>query len=151
MRRKGFTLVELIIAIMIMGILAGAMTLNSTMSRQTARKEAEKVALLLSSLTQRADRIKGSFDIVLQDQKGTTDEYQTISVDWHVGKLLGLSLPLKASTGCSFSGVVNYSVLKYPNGVLVKTVKTEEANAGCIKVKGAGESPYYVIISKDYQ
>ena len=157
MTRRGFTLVEILIAIAIMGILAGTMTLSGNSAGQTARKEAEKVAALISSAVQRADRMNLSFDVKINNDN-------VISVDWSQNAPKHMTNnPLKASKGCKYvlhnntssSNLLSftYAPMNYPNSVLVETRKdtpTLPANRYYIEVTGKS-GHYYVLISGDYR
>lgn len=140
--QKGFTLPELLVAMMIMLILAGTMTLSPNIGRQSTKNEAERVAAKMKSLTQRADRIKGSFDVVIEDNE--------LKVTWHVEDAGKLNTTMQATTGCKYSSNTfsNYSVLRYPNSAII-SVDTQPTGKYHIEITGAGTSPYYVAISGD--
>lgn len=155
MRHRAFTLVEIIIAIMLLGILAGTMTLSGGRAKQTAQKEAEKVAALIKSASQKADRVKVGFTLKLYNNA-------SIDVSWDgTYKPHDLVTPLNASNGCSFefyqqnqqkNNTISYSLKAY-SGIAI--INTEHISSGTpsekiyIKVSGAGTSPYYVTISGD--
>ena len=61
MRRKAFTLTEVVIAVLILGIMAAAMTLRPDSAKQTAKREAERIAAVISRLIEKADRNHSAF------------------------------------------------------------------------------------------
>ena len=67
-RHFGFTLPELIIAITVLGVMAGAVTLSSVVGKQTAKAEAEKIAAEIQKLLKTADRTHEGFCLETQDK-----------------------------------------------------------------------------------
>ena len=61
MRRRAFTLTEVVVSILVMGIMASAIVLSSSSSKQTAKSEAERAAALIGRLIERADRTRSAF------------------------------------------------------------------------------------------
>ena len=55
-RQKGFSLVELFIAMIIIAIFSSFITANITSQSQTAKQEAEKLAAYLTDLARKSDR-----------------------------------------------------------------------------------------------
>ncbi|MBQ9419852.1 MAG: prepilin-type N-terminal cleavage/methylation domain-containing protein [Synergistaceae bacterium] len=72
--KRGFSLVELFIAIVVMMILASAVTLNINSQRQTAKQEAEKLAAYLHDLMRQADK---------RHQNFTIDFVGDSTISWH--------------------------------------------------------------------
>ena len=61
-RRNAFTMTELVVCLIIIAILA-AFSLNPHITDQTAKKEAEKIALFMHKLARTAERTKQKFTI----------------------------------------------------------------------------------------
>ena len=55
-RRKGFSLIELFVAMIIIALFTSFITTNITSQSQTARAEAEKLAAYITGLARKADR-----------------------------------------------------------------------------------------------
>ena len=144
-RYRAFTLVEIIIAIMLMGILAGTMTLSGSKARQTAQKEAEKVAALLKSATQRADLVKVGFTLKVENN--------SIDISWDgTYKPHDLITPLEASKGCSFGPDTTYEHKKKDYSFYISIEDSENKIPENkiyhqIKVTGADNKTLYVVIS----
>ena len=95
MRRKALTLVEALIALSIMSILAGMMTLNgSTVGEQTTKREAERVAGFFRSHMLRADM---THDVLWFDVKPSS-----ISLSTGIEAPTQETAKLEASAKCSF-------------------------------------------------
>ena len=96
MRRKALTLVEALIALSIMSILAGMMTLNgSTVGEQTTKREAERVAGFFRTHMLRADM---THDVLWFDVKPSNISLKT---GLEYGSLQETA-SLDASAKCSF-------------------------------------------------
>lgn len=63
MKRTGFTLIELAIVILLVGISAAYMVLSPEIARQPAKKEAERIAFFLNNIMRKADIRKHEFMI----------------------------------------------------------------------------------------
>ncbi|MBR0184782.1 MAG: type II secretion system protein, partial [Synergistaceae bacterium] len=64
-RRNGFTLVELLTAIVVMTIISGAAMMSLTAADQTAKREAERVQAYIYDLMRKADRAHVNFTMKL--------------------------------------------------------------------------------------
>lgn len=67
-RLRGFTLVEVMIAVSIMGIMAAVIAFNVEFTKQSAKHEAEKVVMYIQNLMKKSDRMHTSFDIDVEDK-----------------------------------------------------------------------------------
>ena len=67
--RKGFSLVELITACVLMAVLTGVATIGLTAANQTPKREAQRIAAYLAALTEKADRMKLDFKVKLDASK----------------------------------------------------------------------------------
>lgn len=157
-RRRAFTLTEIAISIMILGIMAAGIALSSNASKQTAKNEANKIAALINRVIESAERQHGAFWF--------TAENNNFYVAW--GRTFSESakenLNFKLSPGCSFSvspanikgfgynigdensGFVTVLTYKTPS-VTVKVSDTDidsTAKKFTLIVKGEGGSQCYV-------
>ena len=134
MRRRGFTLIEIVVSLMIMATMSGIFMLNVSMvDKQTADKEAQKVVAYINHNLRKADlRVtRAKFDI------GTN----TIDVD-----LSGDVQPtFEASKGCTYTTAhlcYNYSYSGYDD------IK-EESMASTSKTGDELDSDYHIITITD--
>lgn len=63
--RQGVTLIELLVGIVVLAVLAGAMTLRPWTFKQTAKNEAEKIAAVLRARTTEASRKGRGFTLTI--------------------------------------------------------------------------------------
>ena len=63
-RRKGFSLIELFVAMIIIALFTSFITTNITSQSQTAKAEAEKLAAYITGLARKADRRHINFTIM---------------------------------------------------------------------------------------
>lgn len=156
MKHKAFTLIEMVIAIAIMGIMATAVVMNSrTLTKHSAKDEAVRVAAYMQSHLRRADINKDVlwFDIDSEKQK----------IELRIGeKYLSAELQkpdLEASGGCSYSYSSSSNRLLYNKNTTSSTYDTisndayvtasADANAKhYITVTGADSKKYYVLIGE---
>ena len=69
-KRKGLTMIELITAVVIMGIIAGMSSISLTSSKQSfPKREAERIAAYLMKLTEKASRMKINFKATLSAER----------------------------------------------------------------------------------
>ena len=69
MKRNGLLMVELIIAMTIIAVMAGAITLSFSRYGMTAKREAERIFAKLNSLIIKADKTKTHFGIKINSSK----------------------------------------------------------------------------------
>ena len=69
MKKTGLMMVELMIALMVIAITAGAYSLRADIWKYTAKREAGRLLAKLNSLILPADRTHTSFTLKLQDDK----------------------------------------------------------------------------------
>lgn len=129
-KRKGFTLVELIISLLVMSITYAAMSMSSAAAKQTAEHEAERLAAYIYRLMDKADMLHNNFYIV------TAPGY--ILVNWDSGPE---DTSFKATAGCSYSSNFWGGKLRY------NSRKRRFKNGGTITVKDSQDGVYYVIIA----
>ena len=98
MRRRAFTLTEVAIVILILGIMAASITLSTNTAKQTAENEAKRLAVVLNRLIETADRTHSRFWFIPKDNNIyiSRDEVYNFSTDIE-------QLKFKVSSGCSFS------------------------------------------------
>ena len=71
-RRKGFSLIELFVAMIIIALFTSFITTNITSQSQTAKAEAEKLAAYITGLARKADRRHLGFTITFNSNSTTT-------------------------------------------------------------------------------
>ena len=143
MKHKAFTLIEMVIAIAIMGIMATAVVMNSrTLTKHSAKDEAVRVAAYMQSHLRRADINKDVlwFDIDSDKQK----------IELRKGKEYDSSVDpekLEANGGCSYSYSSSSNRLLISNDAYVTA--SADANAKhYITVTDADSKKYYVLIGE---
>lgn len=146
MRRNAFTLTEIVIAILVLGIMASAMVLNSSSSRQTAKREADLIVTQLYRLIETANRKHVSFKVLFDG----TEQKDYVLVEWQTPQTsqlyqIGYDRELKLTKGCSIQNLNNtsgsQSNLKYSledNSFLPPSMT--------LQVKGRDDSIHYIII-----
>ena len=174
-KRKGLTLTELLVGVIVMMITLSVATISLTSTDQTPRREAERITAYLTRLTQKSDRVKVSFDFELSGN--------TLKVSWKEhGKNMEPDFML--SEACIYEPRLNtqekndkitiwtYDRSKYPDGVKIAAIsgtsgsymsggskrtydyyknkghmylKITNDNSG--KIKGKNHSEYYVLIT----
>ncbi len=97
-KRKGFTIVEMAIVILILGIMASVMTFSPEIAKQTAKREAERLQMFLSSMEDTADRRHMNFDI----EVGPIVETGQVVVTINWGSEKYPKPKLEPSVGCSY-------------------------------------------------
>lgn len=127
---RGFSLVELAVAIVIMGIMASVMVISPGVSKQSAKHEAERLQEYIYRQIQKSDRIHKNFEL----EVGTTYVY----INWGNNDTKDKSYA--ATSGCRYEsgfgigeGKYNPNLKRFPSGGHVEIVDTD------------GEK-YYVII-----
>lgn len=146
-RRKGFTLTELLMGIVVMTIMASAAVLSMSVADQTSKREAEKVAAYLVRLVEKSDRIKHGFNLEIKDSN-------KIVVSWNADEE---SESLLATSGCTyaawnFDDNMIYNDTNYPMGAKIFTSEsndeyTDTKKHKYITVTSGNTSPYYVILT----
>ena len=139
-RRRGFTLTELIVGVVVMVVTLGVATMSLTSTDQTPKREAERIAMYLTRLTQKSDRIKVSFDVELKDNK--------LAVSWkkhgeNMEADFELSPELNYIPRFNINDIKDDKVKKwtyqqkdYPNGVKIAAISTT-------KYPGTNTERYY--------
>ncbi|MBQ3765036.1 MAG: type II secretion system protein, partial [Synergistaceae bacterium] len=84
-RKRGFTLIEIVTAMLVMAVIAGAAMMSITSAKQTAKREAERVQAYIYRQMQRADRMHKDFTIQV------FSDHLQVNID---------SEPFKPSEGC---------------------------------------------------
>ena len=62
-RRRGFTLVEIMTAMLVMAVITGVAMMSITSAKQTAKREAERMQAYIYLQMQKADRIHKNFTL----------------------------------------------------------------------------------------
>ena len=130
-RRSAFTLIELIVGVLVMvaAISTGLISLRGV--RQTAKREAERVAAYIHRIMGKAERINKNFFIEVY-----TD---FIRLNWH--DIHTVDNSFKASDGCTYSHNFPENKARYNANARVFS------SGGTITVKGADGETWYVIIA----
>ena len=157
MRRRAFTLTEVVVSILVMGIMASAIVLSSSSSKQTANSEAERAAALIGRLIERADRTRSAFWL---DVKNDRLEIRT-GADYGTAEREN---DFNASKGCSFSrygtdkkhlsynvpalAVQNSTHRNFGMNNVMLDIKSEPEDSDYnIQVKSSGStSDYYIVL-----
>lgn len=132
MKRAGFTLIELVIAIAILAITAATLSLNPDSFKHTAKQEAERLAAKLSSLMLKADSTHKHFEIKINKNK--------MLITWKEKKSSYKDKDFEPEPGCSISWNAPGDNLTY------SYLTNRYAQGATITVNGKG-GPYYVIIA----
>lgn len=140
-KRKGFTIVEMAIVILILGIMASVMTFSPEIAKQTPKREAERLQMYINRMKDAADRRHMNFDIEVGPvlEKGKSG----VNIRWANGKYE--EPKFEATAGFSYSS--NFS----NNGTGTYNAKNKQFNSGAtITVKNAdGEVFYFTIASTE--
>ena len=159
MKRRAFTLTEVVISIVILGVMAASVTLSTSSSKQTAKMEAERIAVVMNRLIESAERTHSRFWFIPEDNEiyiARTEGYNKSSSETE-------KLDFKVSSGCAFSSspkILGYGYnigSSVTSNIVIDTsvtsaVKIEVSNETksdakyTITVTGAGTSPYFVYI-----
>ena len=149
MKRRAFTLTELLISMLVMAILAGAAILNiDAMGRQSAQREAEKVAAFINTNLRRADMTQDNLWITI------ASSYIDIKQGFFTSKALHDSAasvpnsPVKASNGCTFQS--DNKRLLYPSNKeqSLGTIKFQPIPAGtAVNVSTSSGGKYYITVN----
>ena len=151
MRRKAFTLTEIVIAILVLGIMAGAMTLSTGSAKQTAKQtsklEADRIAAQLYRLIEYANRTHVSFKVLFDG----TEQTESVSVEWQTPTTsqfyhTGYDREIKLSNGCSIKNLNNVSSKSQHNLAYDIGDNSFLPPSMTLQVKAPDESAYYIII-----
>lgn len=135
-RRRGFTLAELIVGVVVMIVTLGVATMSLRSTDQTARREAERLVAYLYRQMDQAVRIHKGFRLTIgPDSKTGIDR---VLINW--GDQKYDNTPFEPSDGCSYSD-------NFPNGdVNYLANKQAFSEGGTITVTDAKGEKYYVIV-----
>lgn len=148
-RQNAFTITELAIAILILGIMAAYVTLNANTSKHTAKSEADRIVTQLYRIIEAANRKHVSFKVLFD----STEQTGHVKVEWQTSPLTYGEL--KLSKGFS---IQNLNYTDSSNGTassvsnssfnLVYNISNNGFNPPgmTLQVKGSDESVYYIII-----
>ena len=157
MKQRAFTLTEVVIAVLILGIMAAAITLRPDSAKQTAKREAERIAAVINRLIETADRMHSRFWFI----PDSNDIYMSNAKIYYKGSTPKEKLDFNVSGGCSFSSspkLLGYNTEgSTVSNVIINTVltpsvrvevseQTKDNAKYTITVTGAGTSPCYVYI-----
>ena len=138
MRRQALLMIELLIALLILAITAGAFTLNANFWTVTPKREAERIFAKLSSLMLQADRIQTSFQLVVWPGKIVV-QWNSDYIDVKTQKERFIE-EITASKGCTYSWNVQADVLYYSH------INNRYSQGATITVHGQ-DTNYYVVIA----
>ena len=140
MRREAFTLIELLVGMVLMILIAGQASLSLSITSQTAKHEAERVAAYIYRMMEEADTMHLNFDLdTLKDS--STGEYY-ISIKWP-GSWRNEDTSFRASEGCTYTD-------NFPgtNGTDTYSARKKRFYfGGTITIKDAKGEYHYVIIA----
>ena len=120
-RRRGFTLAELTVGVVVMIVTLGVATMSLRSTDQTAKREAERLVAYLYRQMDKAERAHKVFTMTVNTQ--------SVTINWRDGYPEDNSF--KASDGCSYSD-------KFPNGDVNYLANQQRfAQGGTIEVKDA--------------
>ena len=154
MRRRAFTLTEVVIAVLVLGIMAAAMTLRPDSAKQTAKMEAERIAAVIRRMIEGADRTHSAFWFMTV----SNNLYAVRSRTYSTGARE--KLDFNASAGCSFTSSparlgyntesnTSYAVISTNTTPAVRvevSSQTQDKAKYAITVTGADKSTCYVYI-----
>ena len=147
MKRNAFTLTEVVIALLVLGILAASLTLNSDSARQTAKREAERIVTQLYRLMETANRTHISFRVLFDGSEQTKE----VPVEWQTPATsqfdhTGYYRELKITDGCSVQNLNKMSSLSRHNLVYSIDDNVFLPPSMTLKVKGQDKSVHYIVI-----
>ena len=137
-QRIAFSIVELLIAITILGIMAAYITMNANSTSQTAKAEAEKVAELFRRYITRADKFHGGFSATIEERNIKIGEEN-----------------FPASAGCKYEGddftynVDRNSTIMTRNVEILLVSSENEEYPYNIKITDSKGKNYWVVLSYD--
>ena len=157
MRQKAFTITELSIAMLIMTTMAAAVALSTNAAKQTAKNEADRIAIVLRRLIETADRTHSVFWFIPEDNNIYVVRKKTYASSARE------KLDFKVSGGCSFSSSpgsqkglgyntdekVKYAVISTASTPAVRVEVSSETKSEAkftVTVKGADSSTCYVYV-----
>ena len=129
--RKAFAVVEIAICVLVLSIMATVMSLKPDAVKQTAKREAERIAAYIYSLMEEASLRH----VPLNIQVGKSRFIVTWNEDWRTQ-----DFSFEASPGCKYEANVVESTFVY-------NWLNERFNAGTITVHGADKKRHYVILA----
>ena len=147
MRRKAFTITELAIAILILGIMAAYVTLNINTSKHTAKSEAERILAQLYRLTETASKKHVSFKVLFTGAEQTN----YVDVEWQTPTTsrtyhTGYDREIKLTKGCSVQNLNKMSCVSGHNLRYSISNNSFLPPSMTLKVKGTDKSVYYILI-----
>ena len=153
MKRRAFTLTEVVVSILLLGVLAAALTLSPNASKLTGKMEAERIVTQLYRFIETANKTNVSFKVLFDGEEQTesvTVEWQTptTSQSFHKGQD-----KLTLSKGCSIKNRYgenasnNMNSLGTENFYLVYNLGDTGFPKGMtLQVKGQDNSIYFIRI-----
>ena len=151
-KRNGLSMVELLTAVVLMGIIAGVSSISIKTSRQLPKREAEKIATYFAKLTQKADCIKMNFTASIDDN----DNKNKISVTWtnSADESLTLDTDLVYTAHFNSTDITNTDITEWTytcgGGVNVYSVGEDPNGGRYIAITYNDETPpHYVVITSE--
>ena len=91
-RRRGFTLAELIVGVVVMIVTLGVATMSLRSTDQTAKREAERLVAYIYRQIDKAERVHDGFTMTVNTQ--------SVTIDWRGGPS---DTSFEASDGCHYN------------------------------------------------
>ena len=127
--RGGFTLVEVMITVSIMAIMASVLTFSTDFTKQTAKREAQRLFVFLYRSMNKADSRRINFTFIASPAH--------VLLNWGNGKYEKLI----ASKGCAYSN-------NFPGGECTYNARNRRCNTGgTITVLDSEGKKYYVVLA----
>ena len=157
MKRKAFTLTEVVVTVLILGIMAGALVLSPNSSKQSAKREAERTAAKINRLIATADRMHITLWIDVKDDSLEIRTSKRYDADDEPQE------KFPVTPGCSYSRYQTTKHFSYnvSSSESVKShenftmnninvdVDTDPQGKYNIQVKDSASSLYYVVIKEN--
>ena len=141
-KRKGFTIVEMAIVILILGIMASVMTFSPEIAKQTAKREAERLQKYIYKMVDIADRRHMNFELEIGPIVETGKiELKIRWINSSKTNPYGNYETFTPTAGCSYRFTKTTTSIKY-------NARNKRPNPfGTIEVTDANGEKHYVIFA----